>query len=100
MPRSRATQQVRSGNNAPLRAPDQDQIVVDDIVVRPLRHHFQMPNDIAEPRLHIPLDQRPMPTYTLNLTGLSEQSVTQEMMGIQHEGGLTAQIGDDNPLLA
>jgi hypothetical protein len=35
-----AAQQVGSGDNAPLRAPDQDQIVVDDIVVRPLRRNF------------------------------------------------------------
>jgi hypothetical protein len=34
------------------------------------------------------------------LSDCLNKSVTQEMVGIQHEGGLTARIGDDDPLLA
>jgi hypothetical protein len=51
-----ATQQVGSGDDAPLRTPHQDQIVVDNVVVRPFLHNLQAPNDVAEPRLHIPYD--------------------------------------------
>jgi hypothetical protein len=49
-----ATQQVGSGDDAPLRTPHQDQIVVDDIVLGPLLHNLQAPDDLAEPRLDIP----------------------------------------------
>jgi transposase InsO family protein len=58
-----ATQQVGSGDDAPLRAPDQDQIVVDNIVVRPLLHNPQASNDVAEPRLHISYDARVLPFF-------------------------------------
>jgi hypothetical protein len=95
-----ATQQVGSGDDAPLRAPDQDQIVVDNIVVRPLLHNLQAPNDVAEPRLHIPYDDRPVPARAVVLVGLIEQRVTQEMVGVQHERRLTIEIGYDDPLLA
>jgi hypothetical protein len=95
-----ATQQIGSGDDALLRAPDQDQIVVDNIVIRPLLHNLQAPNDVAEPRLHIPHHDRPVPARALLLVGPIEQRVTQEMMGVQHERGLTTHIGHDDPLLA
>src|ERR1700730_3050560 len=65
-----ATQQVGSGDDAPLRAPDQDQIVVDDVVLWPLRHNLQASDDLAEPRPHIPNDDRPVPPAALILAGL------------------------------
>jgi hypothetical protein len=71
-----ATQQVRSGDDAPLRAPDQDQIVVDNIVVRPLLQNLQASNDVAEPRLHISYDDRPVLARALDLVGVFEQRVT------------------------
>src|ERR1700730_7268232 len=95
-----ATQQVGSGDDAPLRAPHQDQIVVDDIVLGPLLHDLQAPDDLAEPRLHIPHDDRPVPARALILIGLIEQRVAQKMMGVQHERRLTVEIGHDDPLLA
>src|SRR5262245_47723668 len=84
-----ATQEVGSSDDALLRAPDQDQIVIDNIVVGPLRHNLQASNDVAQPRLHIPYDDRPVPAPAPILVELLEQRVTQEMMGVQHERGLT-----------
>src|SRR5262249_16191213 len=55
-----ATQQVGSSDDAPLRAPDQDQIVIDNVVVGPLRHNLQASNDVAHPRVHIPYAHRPV----------------------------------------
>jgi hypothetical protein len=95
-----ATEQVRSGNDAPLRAPDENQIIVDNIVVRVLRHNPQTTNDVAEPRLHIPYYDRPVPACSLNGFGLIEQRVAQEMMGVQHIRRLTSEISHDDPLLA
>ncbi len=83
-----------------MRAPDENQIVVDNIVVRVLLDNPQAPNDVAEPRLHISDDDRPVPACTLNRFGLIEQRVTQEMMGVQHKRRLTSEISHDDPLLA
>ena len=70
-----ATQQVGSGDDAPLGTPDEDQVVVDNIVVRPLLHNLQAPNDVAKLRVHIPHDDRPVPARALVLVELIEQRV-------------------------
>ncbi len=95
-----ATQQVGPSDYAPLRTPDQDQIVIDNIVVRPLLHNLQVSNDVAQPRLHIPYDDRPVPARAPILVELIEQRVTQEVMGVQHERWLTPGVGHDDPLFA
>ena len=76
MPRNRRPSRSEPVSDAPLRAPNQDQIVVDNIIVRQLLHNLQAPNDVAEPRLHIPYDDRPVPARALNLVGVFEQRVT------------------------
>jgi hypothetical protein len=77
-----------------------NQIVVDNIVVMVLRHNPQTTNNVAEPRLHIPYYDWPVPACSLNGFGLIEQRVKQEMMGVQHKRRLTSEISHDDPLLA
>src|SRR5262249_10961709 len=99
-PSQQAPQAVGSSDEALLRAPAQDQIVIDNTVAGPLRHNLQPSNDVAQPRLHIPYDDRPVPAPAPILVELLEQRVTQEMVGVQHERRLTPEIGHDDPLFA
>ena len=95
-----AAQQVRPSDDASLRAPDQDQIVVDNIIVRALLHDFQVPDNLAKSRPHLTYNERPVPTRALRFLRLFEQGIPQEMMGIQHERRLTCHIRHNDPLLA
>src|SRR5262249_46370265 len=73
-----ATQGVESSDDPLLRPPDQNQIVIDNVVVGPPRHNLQPSNDAAQPRLHVPYDARPVPAPAPILVELLEQRVTQE----------------------
>src|ERR1700681_4319919 len=74
-----ATQQVGPGDDAPLRTPHQDQIVVDNVVLRPLLRNLQVSDDLAESRPHVPNHDRPVPPRALILAGVIEQRVAQKM---------------------
>ena len=99
-PPQQPSEQIRAGDDPLLLVPDQDQIVLDHVVARLFRHDLHQADDIAQPRLGIADDDRPVPIGVGIDVELVEKSVAQEMMGVEHEHRLTGRIGDDHPFHA
>ena len=73
-------QQVGTRYDPPLRTPDKDHIVVDYVVAWPFRGYLQAPENLAEPRLHVPDDNRPVPIRGRIAFEPIEQRITQKMI--------------------
>jgi hypothetical protein len=58
-----SSQKIGSSYYAFFFSPDQDQIVVDDIIFRMFRLHFHATDHAAQWRAHIGYDDRTMPVY-------------------------------------
>jgi len=99
-PAQQPAEQIGSGDDPLLCAPDQNQIVVDNVVVGTLRHDFHVPDDVAKFCLHVAHNDWPMPIVVGIDVELIEQRVTEELMGIQHKDRLAGEVGDDDPFLA
>src|SRR5579862_1326081 len=75
-----SSQKVGSSYYAFLFSPDQDQIVVDDIIFKMFRLHLQATDHPAQWRARIGYDDRTMPVYSRLERRFIEDRIAQKMV--------------------
>ena len=93
-------QQVRSANDALLFSPEQDQVLVNDIIRGGLRMNFQPAKNFAQLDVGIGHNQRPMPECLRTERRRVEQRGPQKAVGIERKSCLAGFVGDNHPLFA
>ena len=56
-----AAKKIRAGDDPFSRTPKQDEIILDQIIIGMFLHDFHASDYVAEPGVHVPDDDRPVP---------------------------------------
>ena len=78
------SQKIGAGDDALLRSPHQDQIVVDDIIFRMFWLHLHESNNVTQSRAHAGDDDRAMPIGLRTDRDFVEEDIAQKMVSVQN----------------
>src|SRR5271157_5304860 len=91
-------QEIGAGDDALLLSPDQDQVVVDDIIFSMLRLQLHEPDNVAQSRAHVGDDDRAMPIRLRTDRHFVEEDIAPKMVSVQNHARRSRFVTEDHPL--